>query len=81
MNNIISFPKTKDGTRLENDKDNEIEIVSYYVDLLMEENCSRGNSIHKVTSHIPSIVTDQYNTFLMHPITHQEVDSTVMQMK
>jgi hypothetical protein len=56
-------------------------LVSYYVDLLTEENCSRGNAIHRVTSHIPSIVTNQHNVSLMHPITLQEVDIVVMQMK
>jgi hypothetical protein len=81
MHNIISCLKNQDGTRLENHKDIETELVSYYVDLLMEENFSRGNAIQCVTSHIPSIVTDQHNASLMHPITLQEVDSVVMQMK
>jgi hypothetical protein len=79
--NTISILRTKDDTRLENYKDIETELVSYYVDLLTEENCSRGNTIHRVSSNIPSIVINQHNVSLMCPITLQEVDLFFMQMK
>jgi len=40
-----------------------------------------GDTIQRVTNHIASMVIDQHNAALMHPITLQEVDYVVMKMK
>jgi hypothetical protein len=81
MHNRISCLKKEDGSRLEAHKDIEKELVSYYEDLLTEENHSREEAIQLVTNQIPCLVTEHHNASLMHPITLQEVDIAVSQMK
>jgi hypothetical protein len=81
MHNRISCLKKEDGSRLEAQKYIEKELVSYYEDLLTEENHSREEAIQLVTNQIHYLVTEHHNASLMHPITLQEVDIAFIQMK
>jgi hypothetical protein len=60
MHNIISCLKKQDGSRLETHKDIEKELVSYYEDLLSEENQIQGRS--HPTSSQPHPPWSQINT-------------------
>jgi len=81
MHNKIYYLKKQYGTLLETHKEIETELVSYYEDLFKVENRSRGDAIQWVANHIPILVTDQHNASRMHPISLQEVECVVMQMK
>jgi hypothetical protein len=56
-------------------------LVSYYEDLLTEENHSKEEAIQLVTNQIPCLVTEHHNASLMRPITLHEVYIAVSQMK
>jgi hypothetical protein len=69
-------------TQLEDDHENAIrdhdkiaeEMTNDYKDLLTEPIDERMLVIHKITRHIPFIVTHEHNESLTRPITQEEVD-------
>ena len=81
MHNRITNLKTNDGRLPESHKDMETDLVAYFEDILTENEKDRATSIQEVTSHIPSLITEQQNTTLMRPTTLQEVNIASSQMK
>jgi hypothetical protein len=75
-------------THLEDEQDNlirehthiEEELNRYYQNLLTESKEDRNESITRVTSHIPSLITPEQNDALKRPITQEEVDQAVKYM-
>ena len=59
----------------------ETELVSYFENILIEDDQDRAQAIHDVTTHIPKLISDEQNHMLMRPTTLQEVETAVMQMK
>jgi hypothetical protein len=56
------------------------ELTNYYKYLLTEPIKDRMPTIHKITRHIPSLVTQEQNEALTRPITQEEVDQAVKEM-
>ena len=81
MHNCITSLKNAEGLTLESHQDIKTELVSYFEDILTENDQDRVTTIQEVTSHIPSMVTEEQNTMLMRPTTLQEVEIVVRQMK
>ena len=81
MHNHITNIKNNDGRLPESHKDIETNLVAYFEDILTENEQDRATSVQEVTSHIPSLITEQQNTTLMRPTTLQEVNIASSQMK
>ena len=59
----------------------ETEFADYFEDMLTKNEQERATSIQEVTSHIPSLVTEQQNATLMRPTMLSEVTISSNQMK
>ena len=65
--NCIIDLKTNEVRLLEIHKNMETEFADYFEDMLTKNEQERATSIQEVTSHIPSLVTEQQNATLMRP--------------
>ena len=81
MHNYTTQLKNDAGNILELHQEMEEVLVSFYDNLLSEENIDREDAQHHVISHIPLHVTEDHNDMLMRSITLQEVETTINQMK
>ena len=79
--NRITNIKTNEVRILEIHKDMETELADYFEDMLTKNEQERATSIQEVTSHIPSLVTEQQNATLMRPTMLSEVTISSNQMK
>ena len=81
MHNNIAFLNNGQGERLEDHADIEKELKGYFNTILQEPEGDRNQAIQIVTQHIPKIITDDHNTMLLKPITLQEVEQAMAQLK
>ena len=81
MHNRITHLNNNEGDHLEYYRDIKTELVSFYENLLTEDDEDRDAAQQQVISHIPSLVTTEQNIMLMRPTTLQEVETTIKQMK
>ena len=58
----------------------ELDLVSYYSDLLSKPEGEGSQNHMNITQHIPRLVTPEHNAILMHPIEREEVEEAMMQM-
>jgi hypothetical protein len=72
--NNITRLISADGETIHSHEDMETTLIDYYQDLLTEPLLDRYEAITKVTQHVPSLVTQEENSALLHPITIEEVD-------
>ena len=79
QNQIIHL-KSAEGHILEDQRQMELELVSYYLDLLSKPKGEGSHNHMNITQHIPRLVTPEHNAILMHPIDREEVEEVVMQM-
>ena len=81
MHNNIAFVNNRQGDRLEVHEDVEHEFKEYFQDILREPPGDRNQAIHSVTQHIPKIITAEHNNMLLRPVTLQEVEEVMTQLK
>ena len=79
--NHISILNTDQGEKLQAHTDIEQELLNYFKDMLKEPNIECQPSINKITQHIPRIITEDHNQMLLRPVTMQEVDQDMSQLK
>ena len=81
MQNRISHITNQQGERMERHEDMEKELVDYFKDLQKEQQDNRQPAIDQITQLIPNLITDEHNQMLLRPITPQEVDTAMAQLK
>eukprot|EP00253_Pinus_taeda_P023386 PITA_23386 len=69
------------GERLEKHEDIEKEFKEYFQEALKEQTGSRSAAIRSVTQHIPKIITKDHNQNLLKPVSMQEVEEAMAQLK
>jgi hypothetical protein len=55
----------------------EATLIRHFQNLLTEPQINRSEAIHKITQHVPSLVTQEQNASLLRPITIKEVDQAL----
>lgn len=81
MHNNITFINNNQGEKLETHEDMEKELRDYFQEALKEQTRSRTVAIQEVTRHIPKLITEEHNKNLLQPVTKQEVEETMAQLK
>jgi len=67
INRIKKLEDSRGNTLLDH-ADIEEDLVTYYKELLSEPPFDRTPSIHRITQHIPTLITHEKNRSLMRPI-------------
>ena len=81
MHNTISFIQNLEGERVENHVEIEQESLRHFQQVHLEPQVDRRLAIDKIISNVPKIITAEHNELLLRPITQQEVDTTMHQLK
>eukprot|EP00253_Pinus_taeda_P018973 PITA_18973 len=79
--NNIPFLQKQDGTRIEQHEEIEKEFLTHFKEVHQEQNTDRGPAIDKIIQHVPKLITGEHNELLLKPISTQEVDSAMSQLK
>lgn len=66
---------------MENHVDIEQEFISHFQQVHQEPQIDRWLSIEKIIQNVPKIITEEHNELLLCPISLQEVDATMNQLK
>eukprot|EP00253_Pinus_taeda_P015416 PITA_15416 len=81
MHNNIAFIKNSQGEKLEKHEDMEKELRDHFQEALKEQTRSRIAAIREVTRHIPKLITEEHNQNLLQPVSKQEVEEAMAQLK
>lgn len=81
MHNNIAFINNQQGERLEVHEEVAQEFRDYFQDILREPPGSRNQAIQSIVQHIPKIINEDNNNRLLKPISMQEVEDTMVQLK
>jgi len=81
MHNNIAFINNSRGEKLERHEDMEKELRDHFQDMLKEPTRSRTAAIQEVTRHIPKLITADHNRNLLQPVSMQEVEDAMAQLK
>lgn len=81
MNNTITHIQNRQGERVENHEDIEQELLTYFKQVHQEPQTDRTATIDKITKTIPKVITKGHNQLLLRPISLQEVELAVHQLK
>jgi hypothetical protein len=77
--NKITHLISEAGETITSHADMENTLIDYFQNLLSEPLQDRREAIHKITRHVPSLVTQEQNSMLLRPITIEEVDEALQQ--
>jgi hypothetical protein len=78
--NHITKLENAQGTTLLSHLDITKELTDYYLDLLSEPQVDHAEAIGKVTTNIPTLITQEHNEALMTPISQAEVDQAIQEL-
>ena len=81
MINNITHIKNEQGEKIETHAGIEGEFINYFKKAHQEPNINRMPAINKLLKNIPRIITEEHNSLLIKPISLQEVEEVVHQMK
>eukprot|EP00253_Pinus_taeda_P027023 PITA_27023 len=81
MHNNIPFLQKQDGTRIEQHEEIEKEFLTHFKEVHQEQNMDRGPTIDRIIQHVLKLITEEHNELLLKPISTQEVDTTMSQLK
>eukprot|EP00253_Pinus_taeda_P031502 PITA_31502 len=81
MHNQIPFIVNHDWVKVEEHGQIEEVLLNHFQQVHREQEENRHRAIGKITSNIPKLVTAQHNEILMSPISAQEVDEAMGQLK
>jgi len=59
----------------------EKEFLNYFKKMNQEPTINRAEAIDNITKHIPRVIIEDHNTLLLKPVSLQEVESAVNQLK
>jgi len=79
QNRILSL-KNDEGRVLEDHKEIEGELCTYFQEVLSEPIGDRNESISRITQNIPQLITPDINKLLIRPVEMSEVEEAVNQM-
>jgi hypothetical protein len=77
--NKIMHLISEGGETLHSHADLETNLIDYFQNLLTEPIPDRQATIHKITRHVPSLVTHYHNIALLWPFTIEEVDKALQE--
>lgn len=80
QNKIFSL-MDQQGNRLTRKEEMENLLVQHFKGLLIEQNIIREDNIHKISQHIPNLVSRNQNLALLRVITKAEVDEAIKNME
>ena len=81
MTNCITHIRNVQGEKIETHDGIEGEFLNYFKEALQEPNINRIPAINKLLKSIPKVITEEHNNLLIKPISLQEVEEVVQQMK
>lgn len=81
MINQISYVNNEQGTKIETHEGIEQEFLNYFKKMNQEPIINRTKDIDKIIRHIRRLITEDHNTLLLKPISLQEVEMAVNQLK
>lgn len=81
MQNDIAFINNKQGEWVEAHEEMEQQFKGYFQDILKDPLGSRTLAIQSITQHIPKIITDDHKKTLLLPMSMQEVEDVIAQLK
>eukprot|EP00253_Pinus_taeda_P009705 PITA_09705 len=81
MINQITHINNEQGEKIEMHEGIEKEFTNYFKKAYQETEINRIPAINRLTQNIPRIITEEHNSLLIQPITMQEVEEAVKQMK
>jgi len=81
MINSITHITNEQGERIESHAGIEEEFINHFKKVHQEPNFNRMLAINKLTKNIPKIITEEHNDLLIKPISLQEVEEVVQQLK
>jgi len=81
MTNCITHIRNVQGEKIETHDEIEGEFLNYFKEALQEPNINRIPAINKLLKSIPKVITEEHNNLLIKPISLQEVEEVVQQMK
>lgn len=81
MMNQIYRVTNEQGGKIETHEGIEQVFLNYFKKMNQEPNINRTNAIEKIIRHIAKLITEEHNTLLLKPISLQEVDDAVHQLK
>eukprot|EP00253_Pinus_taeda_P023063 PITA_23063 len=81
MINQISYVNNEQGAKIETHEEIEHEFLNYFKQMNQEPNINITEAIDNIIRHITRIITEDHNTLLLKPISLQEVESAVNQLK
>lgn len=81
MTNQISYVNNEEGNKVETHEEIEKEFLNYFKKMNQEPTINRAEAIDNITKQIPRLITEDHNTLLLKPVSLQEVESAVNQLK
>lgn len=81
MHNNIAFINNQQGENLEKHEDIAQEFQEHFQNTLKEPPGSRIQAIQNIVQHIPKIINEDHNNRLLQPISLQEVEDAMTQLK
>lgn len=81
MINTITHIQNNQGAKVEDHAAIEKELLSYFKQVHQETQMDRSVAIDKKTQSIPKITTEEHNQLLLKPISLQEVEKVVRELK
>eukprot|EP00253_Pinus_taeda_P003782 PITA_03782 len=81
MSNQISHINNEQGSKIETQEGIEQEFLKYFKKMNQEPNVDRTEAIDNITRNIPKLITEDHNLLLLKPISLQEVENAVHQLK
>jgi len=81
MHNNITLLQNRQGEHLEKHEDIEQELLTHFRRVHRETETDWLRTIEKIIKIIPKIVTEEHNQILLRPISLQEVETTMRQLK
>ena len=82
MQNRIPHITTQQGAKVEQQEEIEQVLLDHFQSIQQEDHTiDRQLAIDQISQLIPKLVTDEHNKMLLRPVTLQEVEFAVTQMK
>ena len=81
MHNTISFIQNQEEDRVENHAEIEEDFIHHFQAVHQEPQIDRQLAIERITKNVPKIITKEHNQLLLRPVSPQEVDLAMKQLK
>jgi len=81
MHNSITLLQNRQGDHIEKHEDIEEELLTHFRRVHQETEADRQPAIEKIIKIIPTIISKEHNQILLRPISLQEVETAMRQLK